>query len=262
MSGMYKVVIVEDEEFLLRGLVVATDWSAMDCIIVGEAENAFRGEVIIRHLMPDIVITDVRMPMKSGLEMIKGLQDLEGIEYIILSGYADFQFAQQAIELDVRRYLLKPIEDNALSEAIENAKYVINERRLHFQQSTVGLENNDTAKILPFGDYRDEYIQETIRYIDTHFIDTLKIKDMAANLGISESTLSKLFKNRTGYSIVEYVVRNRMRHALELLQERNTSINEVAEAVGYKDYRYFCELFKKHFHITPYEFKKGAMPKL
>lgn len=248
------MVIVEDEEFLRKGLVLATDWNDMNCLVVGEAENAFDGERIIRLLKPDIVLTDVRMPRKTGLAMIEALSDLNGIEYVILSGYADFLYAQKAIELHVFRYLLKPIDDKQLRRIIEDIG-----KEIEFREKNITQDIKETSSI-SFGDYRDWYVCEVVDYIKAHYSDPMKVGALAKNLGISESSLTKLFKARTGYSINEYVVRQRMRIAMRLLKKNDMSIAQIGEFVGYKDGRYFSETFKRYFAITPLEFKKGAIP--
>ena len=107
---MLSVVVVEDEKVLRKGLVLTTPWVDYGCKIIGEAENGFTGKELIRKVQPDIVITDVIMPGMNGIEMIKNLAGKTNTEYVIISGYADFEFAQTAIELGVKRYLLKPIE--------------------------------------------------------------------------------------------------------------------------------------------------------
>jgi len=246
-----RVVIVEDEDLIRKGLVLATDWQKMGCLVVGEASDAFEGEKVIRMIHPDIVFTDVCMPRKTGLEMIESLSDLDGIEYVILSGFADFAYAQKAIELQVCRYLLKPVEDEQLYDIVDEIK---SERER--KQRELSLENDKLA-LISFGDYRDQYVDKVISYLSSNFSDPMKVCDMALNLNISESTLLKSFRARTGYSINEFVVRQRMRVALMLLKENKLNIAQIGEYVGYKDGRYFSETFKRSFSVTPIEFKKG-----
>src|SRR5690554_1419626 len=103
---MKKIVIVEDEILVKKGLVLTTDWEKLGCRVVGEAENGLQGIEVIEKLKPDIVLTDVRMPGMNGIEMIERLKGKVEAEYIILSAYSEFSYAKKAISLGVREYLV------------------------------------------------------------------------------------------------------------------------------------------------------------
>ena len=108
---MIKVILVEDEIHIRRGLSLFTPWQQYGCVLIGEACNAFEGEEMVEKLQPDIVIVDICMPGRTGLEMIENLQGKGKTEYIILSGHNDFEYARRAISLGVTGYLLKPTDD-------------------------------------------------------------------------------------------------------------------------------------------------------
>ena len=110
---MDKVLLVEDEDIIRRGLLYAVDWLKEDCVVVGEAMDGIDGLEKIDTLRPDIVITDVKMPYLDGLGMLEQRRD-RGYEAIILSGYDEFSYAKRAISLDVTEYLLKPVDFDAL----------------------------------------------------------------------------------------------------------------------------------------------------
>ena len=120
---MYKVVIVENEKIVRKGLILTIDWQEMDAIIVGEASNGQEGREIILATRPAIVVTDIRMPEMDGLEMIQSLQQ-ENVDtaFIIVSGYSEFEYAQKAIRLGVVDFLIKPIDETELTRCIENIK--------------------------------------------------------------------------------------------------------------------------------------------
>ena len=106
---MYKVLLVEDEEIIRKGLMYLVDWEKEDCVVVGEAGDGVEGTEKIRKLRPDMVITDVRMPFLSGLDM---LEQTRSIPYaaIVISGYDEFEYAKRAIKLGVKDYIVKPID--------------------------------------------------------------------------------------------------------------------------------------------------------
>lgn len=116
---MYKLLIVEDEPLARQGLRITIPWDKLDIEIVGEARNGLEGFQMATNLKPDIIITDVRMPIKSGIEMIKDLRSC-GInsEIVILSGFGEFESAKIAMDNDVISYLLKPVSNEELLDCI------------------------------------------------------------------------------------------------------------------------------------------------
>ena len=115
---MYKVFIVDDERVIAEGLEKLIDWNGLECetrsfTCSAEAYGAAIGEI------PDIIITDIKMPFMNGLELIKKLKS-EGVDsdVIILSGYSEFEYARKGIELGVNTYLLKPVEQKDLESVV------------------------------------------------------------------------------------------------------------------------------------------------
>lgn len=114
----YRVLIADDEYLILQGLKVLIDWSLYNCEIVAEADDGRKCLAMIEQYHPDIVITDIRMPNLSGIDLIRMTPPQCGCHFIILSGYSDFEYARQCMALGVREYLLKPVEEELLIGAI------------------------------------------------------------------------------------------------------------------------------------------------
>ena len=91
---MYRVLLVEDEEIIRKGIRYSVPWEECGCSVVGEAENGAAGKEKIAELHPDIVITDITMPVKNGLEMIADTREKFNYIAIILTGYSEFEYAQ------------------------------------------------------------------------------------------------------------------------------------------------------------------------
>lgn len=127
---MYKVLIVDDEPIVREGLEWIIEWEKYNYQIIGTAENGKEGLEKIRLLNPDLVVTDIRMPEINGIEMIRQARK-EGAdcECIILSGYSDFSYAQEAIELGMLSYLLKPIDEDELIHALKKISSEINKKK-------------------------------------------------------------------------------------------------------------------------------------
>ena len=117
---MIKVVIADDEVRICQLILALVDWEALGLKVVGTAHNGLEAIAMVRTLQPNILITDIRMPGCSGLELIDQVKrDDQSLEIVIISGYAHFEYAQQAIKYGVGDYLLKPISKTELTATLQ-----------------------------------------------------------------------------------------------------------------------------------------------
>ena len=139
-----KVVIVEDNPTTVLSLVKTIDWDVMKCEVAGTAGDGESGGVMIRQLKPDIVLTDIRMPVKSGLDMIAEVrEDVPDCRFVIITGYDEFQYASQAIKLGVFDYLLKPIANEEVMRTVRRAAAVTRRQ----MENDVALEQAENLKM-------------------------------------------------------------------------------------------------------------------
>ncbi|PLT44775.1 Two-component response regulator yesN [Paenibacillus pasadenensis] len=117
---MHKVMLVDDEGYARQGLRTMIDWEDCGFEVCGEAEDGEEALRLIGELSPDLVITDIRMPEVSGLELIRSVREQgnDSVKFIIVSGYGDFAYAQQAIKFGVRDFILKPVDDGEVTGAL------------------------------------------------------------------------------------------------------------------------------------------------
>lgn len=119
---MNKLYIIDDEKFVLDCLVTTVDWKSIDACVVGCATTGTAALDEILELRPEVVITDIRMPGKDGLELIRLVREvLPRTAFIVLSGYNNFSYAQKALQYGVIDYLLKPVDTAALLEVVSRA---------------------------------------------------------------------------------------------------------------------------------------------
>ncbi len=129
MSNL-KVVIADDEERICQLIQALINWDSLEMEIAGMAHNGIEAFDVVQKVRPDILITDIRMPGLSGLELIEKVKAAcPEVEIIIISGYAHFEYAQQAIRFGVGHYLLKPINKAELTETLEKLKSKIGQRQ-------------------------------------------------------------------------------------------------------------------------------------
>lgn len=246
---MLKVLVIDDEVFVRKGIVMETDWASLDCMVAGEAANGLEGLEACRKYNPDLIISDIRMPKMDGIEMLKILRE-EGndVSVIFLTAYSEFEYARNALKLLAFDYLLKPFEDGELEDAVSRVRdKLVRERE--------EKERREESKILSPGARtgdKSRYIKEAIAYITEHYNDSdLSVGTIAESLGISEGHLSHLFKKETDYTVMAYITRCRIREAMKLLTNCRYKVYEVGEMVGYRDITYFSSTFKKIAGVTP-----------
>lgn len=245
---MYKVVVVEDEKLVRQGIVLGTNWSKADCMVVGEAANGEEGVEAIRKYRPDIVVTDICMPDMTGIEMLEKLRG-ENIcpIAIILTAYDEFSYAQQAIKLGVADYLLKPFGEGELENVIEG---ILKKNKKQETQ-----EEREPELVLAKGD-KSKYIMDAIAYIDANYANPdISINAAAQSMGISAGHLSHLFRKETDFTFLSYLTQCRMRAAKKLLKDHRYKVYEVAEQVGYHDITYFSVTFKRFVGVSPSEYQ-------
>lgn len=120
---MFTMIVADDEKVIRESIVECIDWESIDVKIVASCSNGVEVMDTIMDESPDIVLTDIKMPGFTGLELIEKISKMDpDVEFIILSGYKEFDFAKQALQLGVRCYLLKPAGEEQLITAVENAK--------------------------------------------------------------------------------------------------------------------------------------------
>lgn len=244
---MIRVLVVDDEPLVRRGVAQGVNWAALSCEVVGEAANGEEGLDMARRLSPDLIITDIRMPRMDGIGMMNALRR-EGCKArcIVLTAHSDFEYARSALLFGADDYLLKPFQDKELVAAIE---------RIHRkEQEKSGLSVSDELPLAK-GD-KSRYVLEAMEYISEHYAESsINITEIAQYLGVSEGHLSHVFKKETKYTVVGYLTQYRIHMAMKLLRDSRCKVYEVAGMVGYKDVAYFGSTFKKLTGLAPSEYQ-------
>ena len=253
---MYRVLIVEDEDIIRKGIAYTMDWTSWDCCIAGEAVNGREGLEKILELKPDIVLADIMMPIMDGIEMVRAALKERSFKTVILTSYADFDYAKQAIDLNVSAYLMKPVDKDELKLAIEKIKEEINKdhRYEEFYEKQKELDNPETIFIKEDSD--NEYVRACLNATREHFAEKISIEGLSAELGVSASYLSRKFKEATGTNYLDFLNQYRIRQAVKLLKTGKYKVYEVSEMTGFTDYKHFNAVFKRYTNTTPSEFLK------
>ena len=252
---MLRLIIAEDEEIIRRGLVCTIDWERLGVTVVGDAADGEEALVLIHEKKPDIVLTDIRMPRLSGLALAKRLQEERSAARVVfLTSYADFDYAQQAVRLGAADYLLKPVEEEALARTLA---------RLRARAEGDVVPEGVCAELGDWTAYQNRakgnpYVRAVLQTIQERYRVRLSIEAIAAEQGVSTSYLSRKVKEATGQTFGELLTVYRLQRSTELLREGRLRVYEIAERVGFGDYKNFAQVFKKLLHTTPKAFMQEA----
>ena len=157
---MLKVLIVEDETVVRRGVALGVDWAGMDCVVVGEASNGEEGLELAQKLQPGLIVTDIRMPRMDGIQMMNALRERGcGAHVIVLTAYNDFSYARSALLFAADDYILKPFHESELTAAVLRV----------CQKAAAPLPaERELPRSAP---EQSKYVQATIKYVAEHYAD-------------------------------------------------------------------------------------------
>ena len=188
---MYRVVLIDDEKIIVDGLTRVIKWADYNCEVVGAAYDAAGGAALIRRLKPHIVFTDIKMPDQDGLTMLAGLKsEFPEMQIAVLTGYRDFNYAQEAIKLGVTRFLLKPSKMDELHEALSAMK-----ERLDKLPPDAAAGEDEPCLDRHAGSF---IVNQATAYIEEHYAQKLTLQEVADKCYVSQWHLSKLINKYTG----------------------------------------------------------------
>lgn len=238
-----KVLLVDDELTIREGFKKLFHWEEHDCEVVGEASDGVEAINQVDLCQPDVVIMDINIPIMNGLEVIKILKaKYPGIAFIVVSGYDDFNYCKEAIKLKITDYILKPVDYGEFGEVIDNLKITL------FQEGQQQREHLQGKK--------DKLIFDITKYLQEHLEEEITLKILADRFFLSPVYISQLFKNEIGVNFLAYLTNLRIEKAKKLLLTSGKTVAEIAESVGFKDYRLFSKVFKRMEAVSPSQYHR------
>lgn len=244
---MYNIVIVDDEPKICEGLVNLFPWNNLGFEVAGYFSNGKDAlEFINSQEHIDVVMTDIQMPIMTGIELSQHLKNSD-ILVIFFSAYQDFEYARSAIINHVTDYLIKPMKYDAMVACFERIRTLLDERNL---QDTSSVPNT-TESHANIADTVKKYIKENYR--------TASLEEAALLVHFSPAYLSSLFKESAKVSFSDYLLKVRMEKAKELLSSDSIMLYEIADAVGYLNPKNLSRNFKIYYGMTPQEYRSKKM---
>lgn len=245
-------MIVDDEHLIRKGLTHMIINSNEMFSEIKEASDGVEALELLESFQPDLLITDIVMPEMDGLELIREAQKRDVDRFVILSGYDDFKYAQQAIRLHVTDYLLKPIDQNALSDLLSKiVSQIIQERKhrlVHFPiQIEKHLDENNT-------------IRKFKLFILENYMHDISLDEVAECLDLHPNYVSSLIGRKINKSFVHYLHEIRIENAKKILiKQYDLPLKKVANKVGYVNSRNFYKKFKEFVGKTPGSYRNEVI---
>jgi two-component system, response regulator YesN len=252
------ILIVDDEQKTREGLKKTLEiWSegSHEILSAVDGPEAFH---IFHKTKVHLLITDVSMPEMDGLKLLKKIKD-DGHHPVVMivSGYPDFEYAQEAIRLGVINYLLKPLSKQKLIEAVMQAlETEASRERTEYMEK---VADQELLRIDGKDDHARSPIKEAISYVNDHLNRQISLKEVAEFVHLNASYFSVLFKEQTRLTFSEYITRKKIQMAKNLLLTTDLSIEEIAHKTGYQTAKYFIKLFRELEGTTPSKYRKISL---
>lgn len=248
------MVLIDDEKIIVDGLTRVIKWADYNCEVVGAAYDAAGGAALIRRLKPHIVFTDIKMPDQDGLTMLAGLKsEFPEMQIAVLTGYRDFNYAQEAIKLGVTRFLLKPSKMDELHEALSAMK-----ERLDKLPPDAAAGEDEPCLDRHAGSF---IVNQATAYIEEHYAQKLTLQEVADKCYVSQWHLSKLINKYTGNTFYELLNNVRIEKAKALLNDPKLKIGDIVDMVGYSDAAHFSRVFKRIVGVSANEYRNTSAVK-
>ena len=239
-----KLLIADDEDVIRNGIAkyVQLHTDRFDKIYL--ASNGQEAIEMIFRDKPDIMLLDVQMPLKDGIEVMQEAKRAGILPCtLILSGYDEFRYCQQAIRFGARDYLLKPVRSSDILQKLHEAA-----------DELFGVEK---PVIEEAAGERNRLVETAREYMAEHYFENLTLVEVARKVGITAGYLSTLFSQKMDKGFVDYLNELRIDHACTYLQQNYLKTYEIAYKVGFNDEKYFSKVFKKITGQSPSEYRKA-----
>ena len=232
---MYTVFIVDDESKVINGLIKRIQWDRLDACVIGYAQNGKEAEEKILELKPNIVITDIFMPGQTGLQLMENLKSKCDAVYIIFSAYSEFEYAREAMQMDVVDYLIKPMNISEIEETIKKAS-----QKYRYQKASY-IQNEEEYQLQNILNGNEITTENTILYqYESFFVIQLKLTNISASVDplaakvrtwtVMEGQIFLLKgKNRLTLVIAQkdaYMISNARKKIIHNLEQLNTEFEK------------------------------------
>ncbi len=242
---MYSVYIVENDPIILEEIITGVAWLDNGFTVVGSQTAPQEAIAEIMQCHPDVIFTDLKMPMLSGIDLMCALIDagLES-EYVIFSAFSDFEESRAFFRLGGFDYLLKPLQET--------------EMQLVLERLAAKLAQN-TGDATASAEHISESFAELIAYVNENIQQKHTLEALGVRFHLNPNYICNLFVKYYDTTLTRYLTELRMTRALHLMQVSGKAYKAIAAECGYNDYFYFCKVFKSHYGAAPTKYMEHTL---
>ncbi len=272
---MRRVLLVDDEPFILQGLRAVIDWNAEGFEVVRSCANGLEAYDYLKEESVDVILADIRMPEMTGIELLRRIREekISDAFFIVLTGFKDFTYIQTALRYDCMEYMLKPVEKTELisvlrriaramgddvnesdlfSEDVSKEPEAFRGRRSTYYVSDDEKDGPDSVEIAN----NSGLLLAVEKEIRQNYAQNITLRDLGTKFFMNSAYLGQLFQKKYGQSFKDYLTAYRIERAEDLLKTTDLRIAEISEKVGYKDSDYFLKKFIEANGCTPSKYRK------
>ena len=240
-----KVMEIDDEEKIASGMAQLFPWQNIGFEVVQVFTGARKALQYIAENPVDVVLTDIEMPDMNGLELSHRLMEYPNIQKIFFSSYSNYEYFRAALQNGVADYLMKPVAYSALLECFEKVKARLDARSAVQETAPKALHQQDGGT--------------KSRQVPIWEKSNLTLEEAAAKVSLSPAYLSRVFKEKSGTSFSELLLKTRMEKACEMLADIHYKSYDIAYYVGYDKPKNFSRAFKAYYGQSPSEYRKSRL---
>ena len=248
-----RILIVDDERMISEWMQYCIE-KHPDCQVVGCAKNGEEALELFRKMTPDVVFTDIKMPVMDGIELSRRVKEtfaISHIPFLMLTAKTSQEARLESYRMGVDEYLLKPFDETLLLARIQN---ILENRKRYQRKFTLDMDVDVLNMEEESGDKK--FLNQVMEVIKENYKNSyFEVSDFCEAVGVSKSLLNKKLQNLIGQSAGQFIRNYRLNIARELIlknrETKNMNIAEVAYEVGFNDPKYFTRCFTKHFNVTP-----------
>ena len=248
---MYRILIADDEPIERAVVTKMLQKNFSQQLEVVSAINGREAVKLYKENACKIAVLDIEMPGINGLEAAEQIREMdEDAVIVFLTAFDEFNYAKRAISVHALEYLLKPTSEEELVSTIDEALWLLGEKRTFKASLTEPEETShaDNIKLNAVADSIGEYIRN-------HYHEDISLQDVAGYLSYSDAYFCRIFKQCFDRSFLAYLTEYRVEKAKELLEDFSVNIKDISYKVGYRDSNYFAKVFKRIVGSTPTEYR-------
>lgn len=245
---MLDIIVVEDEAPIRDWIAYTISNISNEFNVLASASNGKEAYELALNLKPKVIISDIKMPIMGGIELTKKIKEVfPDIYVILLTNYAEFSYAKEAISCGVYEYLVKSdIRPKELKEILDKVNESVKELE---KNKVIRLQKDST--LIESKDVYSKTIKKSIDYIHKNYKQHISLQDISNYVFLSHEYFSRLFKEEVGENFSSYLTNYRMKKAESLIKNTDMKISQIAIEVGYTNASYFSRSYKKFKGISP-----------